>query len=107
MAASGPRAVRRGERELGTASANCSPSRRTTRSFALGNFLRLQDELTDTEDKVAADQRYYNATVFRFDKRQQTFPTLIVARAFSFHPREFFDAGEGVDQPVDVWFAQS
>ena len=59
------------------------------------NFLRLQDELTDTEDKVAAARRYYNATVLRFNTRQQTFPTLLVARTFSFHPREFFDAVRG------------
>jgi LemA protein len=68
------------------------------------NFLRLQDELTDTEDKIAAARRYYNATVLRFNTRQQTFPTLLVARPFGFHPREFFDAGEGVEAPVDVSF---
>ena len=68
------------------------------------NFLRLQDELTDTEDKIAAARRYYNATVLRFNTRQQTFPTLIVARTFRFEPREFFEAGEDAEQPVAVAF---
>ena len=38
--------------------------------------MQLQEELTDTEDKIAAARRYYNATVLRFNTRQQTFPTL-------------------------------
>jgi LemA protein len=108
MQASGPRAAAQANEELGAALgklfavAEAYPELRASE-----NFLRLQDELTDTEDKIAAARRYYNATVLRFNNRQQTFPTLIIARTFSFHPREFFDAGEGVDQPVDVSFAQS
>jgi LemA protein len=66
------------------------------------NFLSLQDELTDTEDKIAAARRYYNATVLRFNNRQQTFPPLVVARTFRFSPREFFEAGEEADAPVAV-----
>ncbi|HEU0304866.1 MAG TPA: LemA family protein [Gaiellaceae bacterium] len=68
------------------------------------NFVKLQDELTDTEDKIAAARRYYNATVLRFNTRQQTFPTLIVARLFRFRPREFFEAGEEAEGPVEVAF---
>jgi LemA protein len=70
------------------------------------NFLNLQEELTDTEDKIAAARRYYNATVLRFNTRQQTFPTLIVGRLFRFRPREFFEAGDEADAPVDVSFAR-
>ena len=70
------------------------------------NFLSLQEELTDTEDKIAAARRYYNATVLRFNTRQQTFPTLIVGRLFRFQPREFFEAGDEAEAPVGVSFAQ-
>ena len=70
------------------------------------NFLALQQELSDTEDKVAAARRYYNATVLRFNTRQQTFPTLVVARLFHFHPREFFEAGEEAEAPVEVALGQ-
>lgn len=66
------------------------------------NFLALQAELTDTEDKIAAARRYYNATVLRFNTRQQTFPTLVVARTFRFTPREFFAAGEEAEAAVQV-----
>ena len=68
------------------------------------NFMQLQEELTDTEDKIAAARRYYNATVLRFNTRQQTFPTLIVASLFRFSPREFFEAGEDADAPIGVTF---
>ena len=67
--------------------------------------MHLQEELTDTEDKIAAARRYYNATVLRFNNRQQTFPTLLVARLFRFEPREFFEAGEGAEAPVSVAFS--
>ena len=56
------------------------------------NFLRLQDELTDTEDKVSAARRYYNATVMRFNTKAQSFPGVLYAGALGFHPREFFAA---------------
>jgi LemA protein len=106
--ASGPRQAAQANEELGSALgklfavAEAYPELRASE-----NFLRLQDELTDTEDKIAAARRYYNATVLRFNNRQQTFPTLVIARLFSFHPREFFEAGEGVDEPVPVSFARS
>jgi LemA protein len=58
------------------------------------NFLRLQDELTDTEDKIAAARRYYNATVMRYNTAIQSFPGLLYAGAAGFRPREFFEAEE-------------
>jgi LemA protein len=67
------------------------------------NFLKLQQELADIEDKLAAARRYYNQTVYRFNSVQQTFPTLVVARPFGFHEREFFETDER--EPVDVSFA--
>ncbi len=59
------------------------------------NFLRLQDELTDTEDKIAAARRYYNATVMRYNTRIQSFPGVLYAGALGFSAREFFEAEEG------------
>ena len=67
------------------------------------NFLRLQDELTDTEDKIAAARRYYNTVVRQFNTSQQTFPSSIVARSAGFQLREFFRLeDEGERRPVSV-----
>jgi LemA protein len=105
IAAEGPRASAEANDLLGAALgrlfavAEAYPELRASE-----NFLRLQDELTDTEDKIAAARRYYNATVLRFNTRQQTFPTLLVARLFRFQPREFFEAGEDAERPVGVAF---
>jgi LemA protein len=103
MSAAGPRAAAEANAVLGAALgklfavAEAYPQLRASE-----NFLSLQDELTDTEDKIAAARRYYNATVLRFNTRQQTFPTLVVARLFRFSPREFFEAGADADAPVQV-----
>jgi len=56
------------------------------------NFLRLQDDLTDTEDKISAARRYYNATVMRYNTKVQSFPGLLYASALGFKAREFFAA---------------
>jgi LemA protein len=69
------------------------------------NFLALQQELSDIEDKLAAARRYYNQTVYRFNSVQQTFPTLLVARPFGFSEREFFETDQR--DPVNVGFGQS
>jgi LemA protein len=56
------------------------------------NFLELQEDLTDTEDKIAAARRYYNATVNRYNTAIQSIPWVLVARPLGFHEREFFSA---------------
>lgn len=58
------------------------------------NFLQLQNELSATEDKIAAARRYYNATVLRFNNAIQTFPAVLLAGVFGFSKREFFAAEE-------------
>lgn len=63
------------------------------------NFLRLQDDLTDTEDKIAAARRYYNATVMRFNTAIQSLPWVLVARSLGFRAREFFSAEGDTDVP--------
>jgi LemA protein len=54
------------------------------------NFLALQQELADIEDKLAAARRYYNQTVYRYHTVMQSFPAVIVARPFRFREQEFF-----------------
>ena len=63
------------------------------------NFLSLQDDLTDTEDKISAARRYYNATVMRFNTAVQSFPWLLLAMPLGFDEREFFSAQGDVSVP--------
>jgi LemA protein len=67
------------------------------------NFQRLQAELSDTEDKIAAARRYYNTTVRRFNSLIQSVPTNIIARLGGFREREFFRIEDDADRaPVAV-----
>ncbi len=68
------------------------------------NFLHLQSELTDTEDKIAAARRYYNATVLAYNTATQTFPALLFAGPAGFRAREFFAADQDERGPVTVAF---
>ena len=63
------------------------------------NFLRLQEDLTDTEDKISAARRYYNATVMRYNTAVQSFPWLVFAGPFGFRAREFFSAEGDMEVP--------
>src|SRR5258706_511436 len=54
------------------------------------NFLQLQGDLTDTEDKIQAARRFYNGNVRDYNIKLQVFPTNVFASAFGFKPREFF-----------------
>jgi LemA protein len=69
------------------------------------NFLRLQEDLTDTEDKISAARRYYNATVMAFNTAVQSIPWVLVARPLGFREREFFSA-EGDTAVPEVSFAR-
>ncbi|HYI73940.1 MAG TPA: LemA family protein [Gaiellaceae bacterium] len=64
------------------------------------NFLRLQEDLTDTEDKISAARRYYNSTVMHYNTAIQSIPWVLVSRPLGFREKEFFSAsGEtGVPQ---------
>lgn len=55
------------------------------------NFLALQQELTNTEDRVAAGRRFYNANVRDLNTRIETFPTSIIANMFKFVKAEYFE----------------
>lgn len=70
------------------------------------NFMELQRELSDTENKIQAARRFYNANVRDFNTATQTFPSNIVANMFNFSAREFFELEEGsaAAEPVEVSF---
>lgn len=72
------------------------------------NFLELQQELVDTEDKIQAARRFYNNGVRDLNTKIQTFPQNAVAAMFSFKNRDFFDVEESerdaANKPVDVQF---
>jgi LemA protein len=68
------------------------------------NFLELQKELTDTEDKIMAARRFYNGNVRDFNTSIQVFPTNIVNGILNFKAYEFFQATEDEKAPVQVKF---
>ncbi|MBI4086248.1 MAG: LemA family protein [Candidatus Liptonbacteria bacterium] len=69
------------------------------------NFLNLQNELTDTENKIQAARRFYNSNVRDMNIAIETFPTNIIARTFGFLAMEFFGIeNEAEREPVKVKF---
>lgn len=71
---------------------------------ASANFLDLQRELSDTENKIQAARRFYNTTVMELNNAIQVFPTNLMARPFGFKEEAFFDAPEAEEEPVKVQF---
>jgi LemA protein len=103
--ASGPAAAAAADTVLGGAlSKLLAVSEAYPQLRASENFLALQQELADIEDKLAAARRYYNQTVYRYNTVLQSFPAVIVARALRFQEREFFET-DTQDVP-SVTFAQ-
>lgn len=71
------------------------------------NFLELQRELTDTENKIQAARRFYNANVRDLAIALQSFPSNVVGNMFSFKEREYFELDEkdsAAREPVKVGF---
>jgi len=68
------------------------------------NFRQLQDELAQTENKIAVSRQVYNDTVLTFNNAIQTFPGLLVAGPFGFDKRDFFEAEEAVREAPRVAF---
>lgn len=72
---------------------------------ANANFLELQRELSDTEDKIQAARRFYNSMVLSMNTRVQIFPTNLIAKMFHFKEEEFFETKEEKEkEPVQVRF---
>lgn len=68
------------------------------------NFLMLQEELSGTESKIAYSRQFYNDTVMAYNTLVQTFPSNIIANAFSFKEREYFEMEDIAREPVKVDF---
>lgn len=68
------------------------------------NFLQLQDEISDTENKIQAARRFYNGNVRDFNTKIQVFPTNFFANALKFTAFEFFAAAENEKENVQVKF---
>ena len=68
------------------------------------NFLELQTELQETEDKIAMARQFYNDTVLTYNNKIEMFPSNIVASMFKFKMEEFFKAEEEARQNVKVEF---
>lgn len=60
------------------------------------NFLALQRELTNTEDRIQAARRFYNANVRDYNRRVQSIPSNIIARLFKFRDAQFFEVEEAI-----------
>ncbi len=58
---------------------------------ATENFQKLQDELSDTENKIQAARRFYNNQVLTFNNKLQDFPTNVIGGMFNFKSEEFFE----------------
>jgi LemA protein len=61
---------------------------------ASANFMQLQTELGDIENKLAASRRFFNNAVSEYNSGIQQFPAALFASSFGFHPKQFFDLGE-------------
>lgn len=69
------------------------------------NFMSLQNDLTDTEDKIAYARQFYNQNVMDYNIKIQTFPNVLIAQMFNFEKFEFFKAAEEERQDVKVDFS--
>lgn len=69
------------------------------------NFLDLQDELTNTEDRIQRSRRFYNSNVRDMNNKVEMFPSNIIANMFGFTKKEFFEIEEpAAREPVKVEF---
>ncbi|MBI4991954.1 MAG: LemA family protein [Candidatus Harrisonbacteria bacterium] len=71
---------------------------------ANANFLDLQRELADTENKIQASRRFYNTMVMSLNTAVQSFPTNLIAKPFGFSEEKFFEAETSEKAPVKVKF---
>lgn len=71
------------------------------------NFLKLQQELSDTEDKIQASRRFYNGTVMSLNTAIESFPSNLIAKIFGFKGMDLFELSEAdkaAAEPVKVQF---
>lgn len=68
------------------------------------NFVQLQNELTETEDKISYSRQFYNDTVLMYNNKCEQFPSNIIANAFNFNEADFFEAASGDREAPKVQF---
>ena len=68
------------------------------------NFMELQGELSDTENKIAYSRQFYNSTVLDYNTKLQVFPNVLIGKLLNFKQAEFFGATEEEKKPVKVSF---
>jgi LemA protein len=68
------------------------------------NFAGLQEDLEETENKIAVSRQIYNDTVLTYNNKVQQIPTNMVASMFNFDAREFFEAGDEAEEAPSVEF---
>jgi LemA protein len=68
------------------------------------NFSSLQEDLEETENKIAVSRQIYNDTVLTYNNKVQQIPTNIVASMFNFDAREFFEAGDEAEEAPTIEF---
>ena len=68
------------------------------------NFMELQEEISDTEDKIAYSRQFYNSNVLDYNTKLKVFPNVIFAKLFNFQDAEFFGATDEERKPVKVSF---
>lgn len=72
---------------------------------AVESFTKLQDELSDTENKIQAARRFYNSNVMTLNTKIESFPTNLIANTFGFTKSEFFELNDSAQgEPVKVSF---
>ena len=72
---------------------------------ATENFQQLQSQLSETEDQIQITRRVYNDTVQTYNTGIQVFPAVLIANAFHFEPRQFFDAPKEAEATPEVSFS--
>jgi len=68
------------------------------------NFLKLQDELTSTENTIQTARTRYNEAINPYNNHVKKFPNSVLAGLFNFQGKPYFDAEVGAEKPVDVEF---
>ncbi len=68
------------------------------------NFIRLQDELAGTENRIAVARRRYNESVRKYNQKVREFPTKLIAGTLGFHEKPYFEAPKAVQQAPKVDF---
>lgn len=69
---------------------------------ANANFMQLQNELTETENKISLSRQFYNDTVFKYNNAIEMFPASLLAGMFGFHPMSFWEVNETERKNISI-----